>query len=31
MRPAEDVLQERPRGKAINNVDDNVLELLAPA
>jgi putative SOS response-associated peptidase YedK len=29
MRPAKDVLQERPLGKAINNVKNNSAELLA--
>jgi putative SOS response-associated peptidase YedK len=29
MRPAKDVLQERPLGKAINNVKNNAPELLA--
>lgn len=29
MRPAKDVLQERPLGKAINNVKNNGPELLA--
>lgn len=29
MRPAQDVLQERPLGKAINNVKNNAPELLA--
>jgi putative SOS response-associated peptidase YedK len=29
MRPAEDVLRERPLGKAINNVKNNAPELLA--
>jgi putative SOS response-associated peptidase YedK len=29
MRPARDVLQERPLGKAINNVKNNAPELLA--
>jgi hypothetical protein len=28
MRPAKDVLQERPLGKAINNVKNNSAELL---
>jgi len=31
MRPAKDVLQERPLGKAINNVKNNAPELLAVA
>jgi putative SOS response-associated peptidase YedK len=31
MRPAKDVLQERPLGKAINNVKNNARELLAVA
>lgn len=30
MRPASDVLQERPLGKAINNVKNNSPELLEP-
>jgi putative SOS response-associated peptidase YedK len=30
MRPAKDVLQERPLGKAINNVKNNSAELLDP-
>jgi putative SOS response-associated peptidase YedK len=29
MRPAKDMLQERPLGKAINNVKNNAPELLA--
>ena len=29
MRPAQDTLQERPLGKAINNVKNNAPELLA--
>jgi hypothetical protein len=29
MLPAKDVLQERPLGKAINNVKNNSVELLA--
>jgi hypothetical protein len=29
MRPAQDALQERPPGKAINNVKNNARELLA--
>ena len=29
MQPAKDVLQERPLGKAINNVKNNAPELLA--
>ena len=31
MRPAKDVLQERPLGKTINNVKNNAPELLAVA
>jgi putative SOS response-associated peptidase YedK len=30
MQPAKDVLQERPLGKAINNVKNNAPELLWP-